>query len=586
MKQLEALERAGFLSVLDVELARGLGRIAGEKREQMLLTVALVSRNVQQGHVCLDLSRAHPDWTDQSALSGITLPTSEALWRLAESSQLVAHSQAAEHSACPLVIDDRGRLYLARYHDHERALASRLLQLAAQPDTTLPVPEHIVDALFPRRNDDKPDLQRSAALSARARKLSVIVGGPGTGKTSTVVKLLALLAIDAKRAAQPLPRVLLVAPTGKAAQRLTESIEQARKKLAIDEEVAAWIPSSAQTIHRALGSIEGSLTQFRHHRDRPLSCDVLLLDEASMVDLALMRRLLDALPDAARVIMLGDPDQLVSVEAGGVLTDLCRAAERTGPLAACTTRLTESHRYAPDSGIAALSEAIRSQDSERALTLLLSRDLTDIELAPGVDGKEAPRQLLSQARKGYADLKSPALETKLLALSRFRVLCAHRRGGDGVEAVNAAITRTLTNATGRQGEHYPGRPLLITQNDYGASLFNGDVGVLHAEGSKRSLALHIQAGEHPRRVALGRLPAHETVYAMSVHKSQGSEFDRVAVVLPERASPVLTRELLFTAITRARSAVTIYASSEVLRATIAQRVHRESGLVDRLIIAV
>jgi len=585
MTELHVLERAGVLSVLDVELARGLARIAGERREEMLLAVALASRNLQQGHVCLDLSRTHPDLTEQAAAAGVALPSSDALLSVVRSSALVSESALAETSARPLVIDDRGRLYLARYHDHERALAVRLRDLATRADTKAAVPADVLDALFPPRRDDRPDLQRRAALSARTRSLSVIVGGPGTGKTSTVVKLLALLAHDAKQAALPLPRVLLVAPTGKAAQRLTESIEQARAKLAIDPDIAAWIPSGAQTIHRALGSIEGSLTHFRHHRGRPLSCDVLLLDEASMVDLALMRRLLDAVPEDARVIMLGDPDQLVSVEAGGVLTDLCRAAERGGPLAACVTRLTESHRYAPDSGIAALSEAIRTQDVERALALL-SSDLTDIERAPGVDDRGAPRVLLSQAKKGYADLKAPTLEAKLSALSRFRVLCAHRKGRDGVEAINAELTRALTTATGRQGEHYPGRPILITQNDYGTSLFNGDVGVLHTEGAKRDLALYLPTGDRTRRVALGRLPAHETVYAMSVHKSQGSEFDRVAVVLPERVSPVLTRELLFTAITRARSAVTIYASTEVLRATIAQRVERESGLIDRLVVEV
>jgi len=584
MNQLQALERSGFFSVLDVELARGLARMGGENREEMLLTIALASRNVQQGHVCLDLSRPQAGLGEEARAAGVTLPSTDAMLALSHSSPLVAHENDTGQATRPLVLDDRGRLYLARYHDHERSLASRLLSLAVQEEANSASAEPWLDALFPPRPDGKPDLQRSAALSARTRKLSVIVGGPGTGKTSTVVKLLALLAHDARRSSRPLPRVLLAAPTGKAAQRLTESIEQARSKLAIDAELAAWIPSAAQTVHRALGSVEGSATQFRHHRERPLGCDVLLLDEASMVDLALMRRLFDALPEHARVIMLGDPDQLVSVEAGGVLTDVCRAAERGGPLAACVTRLTESHRYAPESGIAALSEAIRSQNAKLALALLDSGDFSDIARAPGVDDKGLPRLLLSQARKRYAELKSGTLEAKLAALTQFRVLCAHRKGRDGVEAVNVELTRTLASAAGRHGQHFAGRPILITQNDYGTGLFNGDVGVLHADASKRDLALYLAAGDLTRRVALGRLPAHETVYAMSVHKSQGSEFERVAVVLPERVSPVLTRELLFTAITRARASVTIYATAEVVRATIEQRVQRESGLVDRLLV--
>ncbi len=580
MSRLHHLERVGFFSMLDVELARSLCRIGKEPREEMQLAVALASRNVQQGHICLDLKRSHEGWLAQAQEAGVTLPEPSALLDVLRNSPLVACDPSRHDTARPLVLDDQQRLYLARYHDHERVLAEHVRTLAQQVVTSPRLPDPLVDALFPDKG--KVDMQRVAALSARGRRLSVVVGGPGTGKTSTVVKLLAFLFTDAQTLGIKPPRVLLVAPTGKAAQRLTESIEQARAKLALDPALAAAIPSQAQTVHRALGSIEGSLTQFRHHREHPLQCDVLLLDEASMVDLALMRRLFDALPSHARVIMLGDPDQLASVEAGGVLSDLCAAADTGGPLAACVTRLTESHRYAADSGIASLAEAIRVQDSAAALTILTSNRFDDVRLEPGIDDRGVPRALTSQARAGYAQLKDKDIEDKLTALGGFRVLCAHRKGRDGVETLNQELERTLRSSSARSGEHYPGRPILITQNDYGTGLFNGDVGVIHAEGSKRALALYLRAAADIRRVALGRLPAHESVYAMSVHKSQGSEFERVAIVLPERLSPVLTRELLFTAVTRARQAVTLYAKPDVLRAAIEQRVHRESGLVDRL----
>ncbi len=578
---LRDLERVGFFSMLDVELARSLCRIGSEPGEIMQLAVALSSRNVQQGHVCLDLKRSHQDWLLEAKELSTVLPEPSALLAALRSSPLVECDHTLRDSVRPLVLDAQDRLYLARYHDHERALSERVLALAKGVLQAPPTPDKMIERLFP--STGKLDLQRTAALSARTRRLSVIVGGPGTGKTSTVVKLLALLFVDARNQGVRLPRVLLVAPTGKAAQRLSESIEQARAKLELDPELLAEIPSSAQTVHRALGSIEGSLTQFRHHREHPLQCDVMLLDEASMVDLALMRRLFDALPSHARVIMLGDPDQLASVEAGGVLSDLCAAAEAGGPLRACVTRLTESHRYAADTGVAALAEAVRTQDSDQALDILSTGRFDDVRLEPSVNERGLPRALSAQARTGYAQLKAKDLDEKLRALNGFRVLCAHRKGREGVEALNLEFGRTLRGSAARLGEHYPGRPILITQNDYGTGLFNGDVGVIHAEG-RRDLAMYLRASSGVRRVALGRLAAHESVYAMSVHKSQGSEFDSVAVVLPERLSPVLTRELLFTAITRARQSVTLYAKPDVLRAAISQRLHRESGLVDRLLV--
>jgi exodeoxyribonuclease V alpha subunit len=560
---LSSLEAEGAFSMLDVELARSLARLAGSADLALQLAVALASREVQRGHTCADL----PALAGTPILDAPDAPRFPALdaW-LASLAPLLA--------AGALVLDDKQRLYLARYYDHERALAQMIRELSTP---TAPPPSELVHALFPREIDG----QRDAAIAARANRFSVIVGGPGTGKTSTVVKLLALLVDDAIKQGRPPPRTLLVAPTGKAAQRLTEAIERARSALPVDDAIKRSIASKASTVHRALGPIDGSLARYRHSPDRPLDCDLLLLDEASMVDLALMRRLLSAVPAHARVIMLGDPDQLASVEAGGVLFDLVRAAESAAsPLHRAVSRLTVSYRYPEHSGIAALARAVHAQSVSQALELLRA-SRPDVQFAASPKPRELGRALEREAREHYAALRNGDVEARLNALDHFRVLCAHRSGPASVEQLNPLLSRALGPD---RGINYPGRPIIITQNDYATQLFNGDVGVLHAlsNGRKRELVAAFREGEARRDVSLARLPSHESAYAMTVHKSQGSEFDRVAIVLPERPSRLLSRELLYTAITRAKQSVSLYASEPSLKAAITQRSERNTGLVDRL----
>jgi exodeoxyribonuclease V alpha subunit len=561
---LSELEAEGAFSMLDVELARSLCRLANNEQPALLLAVALASREVQRGHTCADL----PALAGTPIHEGPDAPRFPALdsWLRALTPLL--------GDAGPLVLDARQRLYLARYHDHERALAQTLRGMLGRTETR---PSELAAQLFPHA----VDAQRDAALNARGQRFSVIVGGPGTGKTSTVVKLLALLVDDALRAGESPPRTLLVAPTGKAAQRLTEAIERARDALPVSEQVKQAIQSKASTVHRALGPLDGSLARFRHGPERPLDCDLLLLDEASMVDLALMRRLLDAVPAHARVIMLGDPDQLASVEAGGVLFDLCRAAEHEGsPLRGAVSRLTVSYRYPEHSGIDALAKAVHRQSLEEALHVLRAGH-ADVSFAASPKPRELGKALEKEARSSYADLRNGDIEARLSALDRFRVLCAHRSGPASVEQLNPLLSRALGPD---RGANYPGRPIIISQNDYATQLFNGDVGVLHnlLHGRRRELVAAFREGDARRDVSLARLPSHESAYAMTVHKSQGSEFDRVAIVLPERPSRLLSRELLYTAITRAKKAVSVYASEASLRAAIQQRSERNTGLVDRL----
>jgi exodeoxyribonuclease V alpha subunit len=579
ISELEGLESRGVFSMLDVELARTLGRLSGGEESGVLLAIALVSRALREGHVCLPLSsvagRALSD--EQGEATGLVCPDLPTFAALLSRSRLVA---SGTPDARPLVLDDDGRLYLARYYDHERAVAQAFVRLSRMPCPPSALPPALIDQLFPSRGDGL-DSQREAALAAEARMLSILVGGPGTGKTSTCVKLLALLAASARARGEKMPKVLLLAPTGKAAQRLSEAIGNAREKLPVDAAIREAIPSDALTIHRALRATPGESTRFRHNALEPLDCDVVLLDEASMVDLSLMRHLLAALPAHARLILLGDPDQLSAVEAGGVLNDLCQAASEPGsPLTACLSRLTVSYRYAADSGIARLAGSVHAQDADEALRVLRAQlpDVTWIDARR--DTADFP--LWTDARKRYAGLLRDDRAERLSALDHYRVLCAHRRGESGVRELNSELARAVHGARS-SSEHYAGRPILISQNDYTSRLFNGDVGVEHSSRRGGPLAAYFRGeGESVRELSLARLPAHESVYAMTVHKSQGSEFDEVAVVLPEAASPLATRELLFTAITRARKSVRIYASEVVLRAAIAQRVARHSGLVARL----
>ena len=588
---LDALRRAGAVDALDERFARAVGTLAGEGREAVLLAAALVSRQVSAGHVCLDLA-AQPLESgagDGEAATGAWPPAGD--WRGAlEGSPLVGGPK----QVTPLVLHG-DRLYLRRYFEHEQGLARALLRRArpaAEPVDDAVLNEGL-DRLFPPPADARPDLQRLAARTAVARRFTVISGGPGTGKTSTVVKILALLVEQSRARGSRLPRIALLAPTGKAAARLVESIERAKATLAADADVIEAIPDAAATIHRALGTVRGSSTRFRHDADRPLLADVVLIDEASMVDLALMARLLEAVPEGARLILLGDRDQLASVEAGAVLGDICGGAAVAGgvpgqgpPIARSIVQLTRSWRYREDSGIGALARAVHRGDGAAALAVLGDPRHPDVELlAPRADGHlSAPlRARVVAGYRPYLEAEDPA--AALAAFDAFRVLCAHRRGPHGVEPVNREVAGLLVeeDLVALRGAHFPGRPVMVTRNDYAVGLFNGDVGLeLAGPADSGVRAFFPGEGGALRALSPGRLPQHETVWAMSVHKSQGSEVDEVAVLLPVAPSRVLSRELLYTAVTRARERVVVYATPEIVRYAVEHRVERASGLRDAL----
>jgi len=610
---LDELMNADVLSSLDLHFARAMARLVFEQDERVVLAAALVSRQVQAGHVCLDLPRlCGGQLVLEGAASVVAAWPALDVWLHALANSALVR---AGTGMTPLCLDAAGRLYLRRYFEHQRGLADALLGRARRP--SMPIDrgllEEGLDRLFgPAKRGATPadpDLQRVAAQRAVERALCVVSGGPGTGKTTTVVKILALIIEQAIAAGRPLPRVHLMAPTGKAAARLTEAIRHAKAGLACAPSVRDAIGEDASTIHRALGSLGGQTQRFRHGRERPLATDVVVVDEASMVDLALMARLLDAIPERARVILLGDKNQLSSVEAGAVLGDICDAGiavadvprveaptktERVAtpqthrsPIADCIVHLTHSHRYAPASGIRRLADAIQEADAERALALLLDATLPDVVLLPSAERGELSERLIADAVAGFEPfLDAHEPEPKLVALTKFRVLCAHRHGQFGQVAVNDAIETALraSGSISTQRGRYAGRPVLITQNDPRTRLWNGDVGVLLRDpaGQDRLRACFLGTNGLVRELSAARLPPHESVYAMSVHKSQGSEFDDVAVVLPADPSPVLSRELLYTAVTRARKRVVIYADPAIVAHAIRASVERASGLRDAL----
>ncbi len=576
---------------IDFRFADFICHLAVNGSDELRRAALRVSSAVGQGHICLDLSAESGEGEERARFVD-ALRSSGVVGRPGE--------------FAPLVIDD-DRLYLYRYWKYETELAEKIIEKAGitYPVDGLLLRDGIV-RLFGSPVDGEADWQRVAAAAALRSGFTVISGGPGTGKTSTVVKIIALLL---EQPGGDGLRVALTAPTGKAAARLKDAIRRAGEGLAGLTPVQGRIPDEVTTIHRLLGVIPGS-NRFRYHRGNPLPHDVVVVDEASMVALPLMARLVEAMAPNARLILLGDRDQLASVEAGAVLGDICDAGDRplyspefrrfveettgermerdsavepSSPLADALVILRKNYRFGAGSGIGALSRAINGGDGDGALALLRDGG------ASGVTWRETPsvealeQALAPEVISGYGDyLAKDDPAAVLSAFDRFRVLCAVREGRFGVAGLNGAIERILAarGIISPNRRWYRGRPVMVTVNDYALRLFNGDVGItLPDPENPGSLAVFFpSATDGVRKVSPLRLPHHETVFAMTVHKSQGSEFERVLMVIPPVESPVLTRELLYTGITRARTAAGLWCGEAVFNASVVRRVERRSGL--------
>ena len=565
---LASFNAADILVAADVHVATRLAAAVGETRPDVLLAAALAVRAVRHGSVCLDLMTAHE------------LPLEEEV----ELAWPAATAWVEQVAASPLVGEqifrlEGSRLYLDRYWREERAVCDDVLTRLGH--AAMDVDEAALAAGLDRLFDD-PDYaeQRVAAEAAVGRWTTVLTGGPGTGKTTTVARLLALVAEQHEIATGLPPRIAMCAPTAKAAARLQDATAAATAELP-EGDRARLGTLRASTLHRLLG-YRGSNVRFRHDAHRRLPHDVVVVDETSMVSLTHMARLLEAVRPDARLVLVGDADQLASVEAGAVLADLVAGLEEHP--ARPVSRLTRSHRFGDEIG--ELATLVRRGDADGAIALLREGH-AEIELVDPADvaATEALRARLRDAGRALriAGEQNDAA-TAMSVLDEHRLLCAHREGRFGVQGWNREVERMVAEATGviHYDLWYPGRPVLVTANDRELEVYNGDVGVTLRRPDGSLVVALARGTEAPRLLAPTRLPDAETMHAMTVHKSQGSQAREVTVIMPPPESRLLTRELFYTAVTRAQKKVRIVGDETAIRDAIARQVQRASGLAERL----
>jgi exodeoxyribonuclease V alpha subunit len=592
---------AGVLGAADVHVAMRLGRLGAEDDQRVLLAAALTVRALQAGSVCLDIATAQlttaVEGVEAADVAGLGWPAPDAWVEALEDSPLVAVGVDGDPSLPLRLVDTL--LYLDRYWRQEQRIATVLDEAAARPAPAVDA-DRLGAALARLFPGAEPDRQRLAAVVAAHRWVSVLAGGPGTGKTTTVAKLLALLQDQAGGSL----RVALAAPSAVAAARLTLAARAVAQRF--EEEDRARLGSlEASTLHRLLGRRPGSRTRFRHDRENRLPFDVVVVDEASMVSLTMMSRLVDALRPGCRLVLVGDPDQLASIEAGAVLGDLVnRDSPGRAPLGLTdlvpddvadlhpdertaldrgVVRLSQVHRFSSE--IQDLAEAVRSGEPERVAGVLAqghaSIEFVDMDVDRGTGSRLAAlRDDVVRAGVAVHEAAVAGDGTRALReLAGHRLLCAHRQGPYGVAGWSQQAEDWLREAVSgyaAAGRWYVGRPLLLTSNDYQLRLFNGDTGVIvDVDGRPRAAFLRNGVLE---LFAPSRLSDVQTVHAMSVHRSQGSQFQRVTLVLPPADSPLLTRELLYTGLTRAKERVRIIGTRAALETAVRRPIIRASGL--------
>ena len=606
MQLLDELLELRLIRPVDLHFSRWLKQQHPSVNQSLLALAAIVSRHLGDGHICVRIDSlmgliAYWPMSVREPLRALLPSDTASMSALVDETVLGTGDELT-----PLVLN-QDRVYLYQYFQYECQVARKLLSLAGEGDVN---PEQLtvhLQALFAQSNE-QPDWQKVAATTAVAQRVSVISGGPGTGKTTTVTRMLAIyLQSMLEHNPDVHPVIRLAAPTGKAAARLSESIAQAKQQLSVPESVTSLIPDVGVTLHRLLGA-RPNVHHYQYNADNPLHLDLLVVDEASMIDLPLMASLLEALPEQARLVLIGDKEQLASVEAGSVMGDLCARpagcvktpamqqlllqtcgvpVEQGMPstFADAVSLLQRSYRFSANSGIGALARAVNSGD-RRAVRQAFAQGYDDIHLLPMQDDHVKP--LFQHMQQGYTDYLKAVSEQQapasvLLAFNRFKVLCGLRRGPWGVEAINQAFELQLEalQRISRKGRWYAGRPVMITRNEPALNLFNGDIGVALPDEATGRLKVWFDLGGELVRFSTSRLPSHETVFAMTVHKSQGSEFDQVTLVLTP-TSQGNSRELVYTGITRAKKQCNVWGSIETLEKAACSPTIRMSGLAARL----
>ena len=610
------LNTAGLFSEIDIHFARFIERFSENEEPDIFLAAALASRATGGGDICLDLNTAAGTKLIEKQDGGVAVVCPPlGRWRKTLNASPAVGNPGDK---CPLILDARNRLYLYRYWSYEYKLSESIRQRAKGElqDFNSRSLKNALNRLFPSDEANNVDWQQIASVIAVLKQFSVITGGPGSGKTFTIARILAIL-LECSLHGQA--RIYLAAPTGKAAARLGESIVEAKKMLDCSNGIKKAIPDEVYTIHRLLKPVSGT-PYFYYNSENLLPADIVVIDEASMVDLALMSKLIQSLAPETRLLLIGDKDQLASVEAGSVLGDICdrqvihgftenflkkieqvtkinlnhsvSSTKTSTGLQDCITVLQRSYRFSRQSGIGGLSRSVNRGDGDAALALLKdpAEDAIDWrEIHSSATLSDNLSRLIVEGYRKYLTITDPVLA--MVEFNRFKVLCALKIGPFGVNTTNRLAEQVLS----REGllppiqpgdsQWYRGRPVLITRNDYNLDLFNGDIGITMPDPDSTSTELYVYfsglSGEC-KRFPTHRLGEHQTVYAMTVHKSQGSEFDQIVLLLPERDYPLLTRELIYTGLTRAKEKVSIWGSEPVIKAAIARKIGRTSGLREAL----
>lgn len=597
-KILYQLQHNGTFRAIDVQAGLFLHRLSGKDTRTVLpLATAFASKAVAEGHVCLPLNQL----TQSINRLKLFPQTTPAKIKAALMATAVVGTPEA---AAPLILDGHGNLYLHRYLLYENTITHHLQQRCHPVDQVdLNKAQQTIQTLFPATQPNTaPDWQCAAVVLSLIKHLLVVSGGPGTGKTYTAARILA-----AQAALHPgSTRISLAAPTGKAAARLKESLLQAKKSL--PQHLAVNFPEEALTLHRLLRYHHHS-GRFLHNKHNQLHLDLLLIDEASMIDIPLMAAVLDALPPTCRLILFGDKDQLASVEAGNLFADICgpktpawseeikqllvaitgqthKASSMATPMDDCLVQLQQSHRFDASSGIGTLASAINRQN-----TTIIDRCCTaeygdlDIQLVEQQDSDTQAPHLQQFVLRHFSPLfTAQTPEDALAHFNHARILCALHKGKQGVETLNYEVESILYQhkCITPEGGDYAGRPVMILKNDYALGLFNGDTGILWPDSTGELYGWFPQPDGTLRNFSRLRLPQHQTGYAITIHKSQGSEFDNVLLVLPNVDTPLLTKEMLYTGITRARKSLTIQTNLELLKVAVLRPAIRFSGLHKKL----